>query len=42
MNYGVEHNEDAGQLVKKPRRAVRPAASQEKADGADSAKKARS
>ena len=42
MNYGVEHNEDAGQLVKKPRRTVRPAASQEKADGADSAKKARS
>ena len=41
MNYGVEHNEDAGQLVKKPRRNPRPA-NTDKADGADSSKKARS
>ena len=41
MNYGVDHNEDAGQLVKKPRRAVR-AASSDKAEGAEPAKKARS
>ena len=40
MNYGVDHNEDAGQLVKKPRRAVR-AASSDKAEGAEPAKKAR-
>ena len=40
MNYGIEHNEDAGQLVKKPRRTVRQAA--EKTDGAEPAKKARS
>ncbi len=40
MNYGVERNEDAGQLVKKPRRPARQAA--EKTDGAEPAKKARS
>ena len=38
MNYGIERNEDAGQLVKKPRRN-RPAA--DKAEGAEP-KKARS
>lgn len=40
MNYGVEHNEDAGQLVKKPRRSNRPSA--DKTDGAEPAKNARS
>ena len=40
MNYGNDHNEDAGQLVKKPRRPARQSA--EKADGAEPAKKARS
>ena len=40
MNYGIDHNEDAGQLVKKPRRPARQSA--EKADGAEPAKKARS
>ena len=40
MNYGIDHNEDAGQLVKKPRRPARQAA--EKTDGAEPAKKARS
>lgn len=39
MNYGIDHNEDAGQLVKKPRRN-RPAA--DKAEGSEPAKKARS
>ena len=42
MNYGVDHNEDAGQLVKKPRRPARQGASQEKAEGSEPAKKARS
>ena len=41
MNYGVEHNEDAGQLVKKPRRN-RQGASQDKNEGSEPAKKARS
>jgi len=40
MNYGIDRNEDAGQLEKKPRRNSRPAAG--KTDGSDSAKKARS
>jgi small subunit ribosomal protein S3 len=40
MNYGVEHNEDAGQLVKKPRRQVRQSA--DKAGASEPAKKARS
>ena len=39
MNYGIDRNEDAGQLVKKPRRN-RPA--NDKTDGAEPAKKARS
>lgn len=43
MNYGIDHNEDAGQLVKKPRRNSRPAAaSQDKTEGSEPAKKARS
>ena len=40
MNYGIDHNEDAGQLVKKPRRPARQAA--EKTEGSEPAKKARS
>ena len=40
MNYGVEHNEDAGQLVKKPRRQPRQSA--EKTGASEPAKKARS
>ncbi len=41
MNYGVDHNEDAGQLVKRSRRNNRPA--QEKTEGSEAAaKKARS
>ena len=43
MNYGIDHNEDAGQLVKKPnRRNNRQAASQDKTEGSEPAKKARS
>ena len=38
MNYGIEQNEDAGQLVRKPRRGNRAP----KAEGAESAAKARS
>ena len=40
MNYGIDHNEDAGQLVKKPRRPSRQNA--EKAEGSEPARKARS
>lgn len=40
MNYGINRNEDAGQLVKRPRRS-RPA-SQEKAEESEPAAKARS
>ena len=40
MNYGVEDNEDAGQLVKKPRRQPRQSA--EKTGASEPAKKARS
>ena len=37
MNYGVDQNEDAGQLVRKPRRerSQRPAADKNEADKAE-------
>ena len=36
MNYGIEQNDDAGQLVRKPRRDRRAA---DKNEGADKAEK---